>query len=282
MNTFSRVLIDGDILVYRVGFTTEDVDEGIARWRLEELVQRIMDGCKSTEFSIFLTSNDKSNFRFQLYPEYKANRRKPKPLHYEYLRNTLVESFYACMVQGQEADDELGIRSLEIPNSCIATIDKDLDQIPGWHYNFVNDDIYFMSELEAWRAFYWQCLVGDKNTDNVDGCPKIGKVKATRSLDGCESEEEMFEKVTWHYSNAYSTPAEAAERLWLAGNLLWVRRKENQSWERPNGDLVSKTALRHFLLTQEWPTSTNQTPLSMSCPPLSTDTLLTSECVKYD
>ena len=31
----------------------------------------------------------------------------------------------------------------------IATLDKDLDGCPGWHYNWVKDDMYYVSEVEA-------------------------------------------------------------------------------------------------------------------------------------
>ena len=277
MTDFSRVLIDGDILVYRIGFTTQDVDEEIARWRLDELLEKIMYGCNTQNSRIYLTSTDRSNFRFQLYPDYKAQRKdKPKPVHYAFLRKTLEQEYMAEVVHEQEADDALGIALSEDASSILATIDKDLDQIPGWHFNFVKEQIYQMSEIEAWRSFYMQCLVGDKATDNVEGCPGIGIVKATRSLEGCESESEMFEAVTRLYLKAYSTPEVASTMLWLAGNLLWVRRKENQSWVRPNGDLVSKTALKHFLLTQEWDTSTNQTLSNTSSQKQSTDTPLIS------
>ena len=251
------VLVDGDILVYRVGFTTEDVDEGIAAWRLQELLDRIMQECEGKAAHIFLTSADRSNFRFQLFPAYKEHRKdKPKPKHYEFLRDTLIKDHFATVISGQEADDQLGIELSQDPhNRIIATIDKDLDMIPGWHFNFVKGNIYYMDELEAWRSFYWQCLVGDKSTDNIDGCPKIGPVKATRSLEGCESESEMFEKVCNHYLAAYHDPVVAVDALWLAGNLLWIRRKENQSWERPSGEVVSKTMLRDCLQEEESPMS---------------------------
>lgn len=254
---FKKALIDGDILVYRIGFTTQDVDENIARWRLDELLENIMKACDTQNAAIYLTSTDRSNFRFELFPEYKAHRKdKPKPLHYEFLRDTLVKEYMAEVISGQEADDVLGIELSKDPEqSIVATIDKDLDQIPGWHFNFVKGIIYKMDELEAWRSFYHQCLVGDKPTDNIEGCPKIGEVKATRSLEGCESENEMFEKVLMHYSHAYSDPDVVANRLWLAGNLLWIRRLPNQPWVRPNGEVVSKTLLKQCLEMEESLTS---------------------------
>lgn len=278
MNKFKRVLIDGDILVYRIGFTTEDVDEGIAKWRLDELLENIMKGCDTNYATIYITSADRSNFRFELFPDYKAHRKdKPKPKHYNFIRECLVKDYMAEVISGQEADDALGIELTKDPEETIvATIDKDLDQVPGWHFNFVKGLIYKMDELEGWRSFYHQCLVGDKPTDNIDGCPKIGVVKATRSLEGCESESEMFEKVLMHYSHAYSDPEVVVERLWLAGNLLWIRRQPNQPWVRPNGEVVSKTMLKQCLLSEESSTDMSKTSLSTSYPNPNTSTLLTS------
>lgn len=260
-----KALIDGDLLVYRIGFTTQDVDEGIAKYRLQELVDRIMQECECKEAYFYITSTDKSNFRFKLFPDYKAQRKdREKPIHYDFIRNLLVSDYMAEVVYGIEADDRLGIELTKDPeNQVLVSIDKDLDQIPGWHYNFVKQRMYKMDELEAWRSFYFQCLVGDKSTDNIDGCPKIGEVKATRSLEGCESEKEMFETVALKYLNAYYDPETAAEKLWLAGQLLWIQKLPDQPWTRPSGEVVSKTNLKQFLSNDGLSTDMKPTLLSM-------------------
>ena len=208
-----------------------------------EAINLIQDELKTNNFNCFLTSTDKSNFRFKLFPEYKAHRTQPKPKHYEFLRNVCLTELKAEEAFGQEADDLLGIRQTD--DTIICTIDKDLDQIPGWHYNFVTLRRYRISPLEAHRSFYTQCLVGDKSTDNVEGCPRIGKVKSTKMLEGCESEQEMLNTVVKAYSNAYPKN-EWANKLLLAGNLLWVRKKPDQSWEI-NGEVVSKEDLEACL-----------------------------------
>lgn len=278
-SSFKKVLIDGDILTYRIGFTTQDVDEGIAKWRLDETLENIMKLAGTDLCQLYLTSADKSNFRFALFPDYKAHRKdKPKPIHYDFLRRCMVEDYMGIMIHGEEADDALGIELTKDPeNQILASIDKDLDMIPGWHCNFVKGSVYYINELEGWRNFYWQCLVGDKATDNIEGCPKIGEVKATRSLEGCESEEEMFNRVTGHYLSAYSLPELASEKLWLAGNLLWIRRKPNQVWERPSGEAVSKTRLNEFYETGEWNTNTSPESSNTESQSPSTSTPQTSD-----
>lgn len=240
--------IDSDILVYRVGWASEDVEEEIAKWRLFEAIKNIQDALETNDFNCYLTPTDKSNFRYKLFPEYKANRTQPKPRHYEFLRNVFLTELKAEEAFGQEADDLLGINQTE--DSVLCSIDKDLDQIPGWHYNFVTLLKYRLSPLEAMRSFYSQCLIGDKHTDNIEGCPRIGKVKANKMLEGCQNEQEMLKAVVKAYSNAYPKN-EWADRLLLAGNLLWVRKKNDQSWELSSGEVVLKPALEKLSQEEE-------------------------------
>lgn len=264
-----RALIDADILVYRVGWTTQNEPEGIARWRLDEMITRIQDGLKASDYTCFLTSQDKSNFRLELFPEYKAHRNdKPKPKHYLFLRNYLIETHNAVVVEGEEADDALGIEHTRDPeNTIICTIDKDLDQIAGQHYNFVTLRKYTISPVEALRCFYEQVLVGDKPTDNVEGCPKIGEVKAQRILEGCQDENEMLGEVIKAYRKYAG--ANWADRLLLAGRLLWVRKHPGEEWIF-RGSPVSKMLLEHFFDviestsdTKSLPSSTNSLPESI-------------------
>ena len=265
-----KALIDADILVYRVGFASEDVtEESIVKWRLNDMISRMLDTVEADDFTCYLTSTDRSNFRFTLYPEYKGHRTKPKPKYYDFLRQVLVEDYAAEVVSGVEADDSLGIAQIanwwgdgkpkgtnqsdfniiKGPQTVICTIDKDLDMIPGWHYNFVKERKYYISDLEAYRSFYWQVLVGDKASDNIDGCPDIGKVKATKYLEGSTCEKEMYDLVVRKYKEAFVY--KGVNALWLAGQLLWIRRVPDQGWTRPTGEVVSKNTLENSFKSLE-------------------------------
>jgi 5'-3' exonuclease len=238
-----KALIDSDILLYRIGFTTEGEEEGIARWRMDELISGIQDSLETEDIQHFLSTDDHSNFRYELFPEYKANRiGKPKPQHYNFLKQYITDKG-AIIVSGQEADDALGIA--QTGETCICSIDKDLDQIPGWHFNFVTGRKYKVSPIESVRSFYDQVLVGDAS-DNIQGCPKIGKVKSNKILEGCQHENEMLKAVIECYQKAYPKE-EWADRLLLAGRLLWIRKKPEQEWELSSGEVVSKILLESFL-----------------------------------
>ena len=80
------------------------------------------------------------------------------------------------MVEGEEADDQLSIRCA-LKGDTIATIDKDLNNTAGWHYNWQKDDLYCVGKIEADRNFYRQLLVGD-STDNIPGLFRITGTKA--------------------------------------------------------------------------------------------------------
>lgn len=251
-------LIDSDISVYRVGFASEDESEGIAIARMDTHINEILDAMECDEFYCFLSPTDKSNFRYQVDPEYKANRKQPKPRHYEALREHLINDYQANIADGQEADDAMAIKATKIgDDAIICTIDKDLDMIPGWHFNWVQGRKYNISNIEACRSFYHQLLEGD-STDNIKGCPKIGKIKAQRILEGCQNEKELMEAVVNCYTNAFPEN-EWADRLLHAAKLLWIRKEPEQTWTTLSGEVVSKISLATFYENMMSSSDTNQT-----------------------
>ena len=182
----ATALIDGDILVYRVGFSTNEPDEEkFAISRMGNFVDRLirLEGIETYEG--YLTG--KNNYRSEIATEqtYKGNRKDArKPVHYDSLREYLVSKWGFTVIDGQEADDAMGIKAYDLPedSSCIMTIDKDLDMIRGWHYNFVKEDLYYVTEKEAIKNFYIQILTGDR-VDNIPGLKGVGPVKAKKILE---------------------------------------------------------------------------------------------------
>lgn len=233
-------LIDGDILVYRTGYTVnEEGQEGLARARMNDTIQRILDTTNARDFTIYL-SDSKNNFRLNLFKDYKANRKQPKPIHLEYLQNVLLKDWKAEVAFDEEADDALGINQKQDHSTCICTIDKDLLQVPGLHYNWVTGKSRSIGDVEANSRFYAQILTGD-STDNVSiatglSCPGIGPVKAEALLEGCNTEEEMFQAVcNAYYKALYKdiSPGQIQERILLTGQLLKIRRKVGEIWVFP-------------------------------------------------
>ena len=224
-----RVLIDGDIVIYRVAWTTEQEEEGIARWRASELVQRILSETGADNYSLFISGPTQDGFRYSIYPAYKQNRKQPKPKHYESLRTYLVEEWNSHLTAEQEADDALGIEHQKDPyNSILCSIDKDFKQLEGHHYNFVKQEMFTVSKQEAVKNFYLQLLIGDV-IDNIPGLWRIGPKRAGDILKEAETEDELFEKTL----EAYKKQGKTELDLYLSGILLKIRTKPEELWNFP-------------------------------------------------
>ena len=176
-----RALIDGDILLYRVGFATENEDGEVAIYRIEETISRILEATESTSYQIYLSAPREGTFRYELNPDYKGNRKQPKPIHYQLLKDYLIQKYGAIVAVNEEADDLLGIEQSSNEDTIIVSIDKDLLQIAGNHYNFVTKEFITIDEDEGRLFFYLQLLMGDK-ADNIPGITGIGIAKATAIL----------------------------------------------------------------------------------------------------
>lgn len=224
----TEAVIDADFLVYSVAFSCKDVEEQWAKNRLTEwLTDMVYIRLKCTDYKAFITG--KSNFRYSLAKTvpYKGNRKDvEKPEHYEALRKHLTR-LEAVTTEGEEADDAVGIE-VNGKNVWIVHVDKDLDQLPGWHYNPVKDLEYFITEEEGLKSFYLQMLTGDR-IDNIQGLKGIGPVKAARLLKGLTTGKEMYKAVV----EAYKAAKEPVERVLENGCLLWLRRTEGQLWQPP-------------------------------------------------
>ena len=101
---------------------------------------------KHGKLRLFLTSSDKSNFRFNVVETegprgmgYKAGR-PPRPIHYQAARDYLINKCGAEEVyMDMEADDALCMYQTE---DTIAThIDKDINMVVGRHLNWVTMEV---------------------------------------------------------------------------------------------------------------------------------------------
>lgn len=247
-------LLDGDVVLYRTGFAADaqNAPMEINLVRAEETIRNIMNATHATSLKVYLSDTLENNFRYKIYPEYKANRKDaPRPKYYADIKQFLINEFDAVITTGQEADDALGIDQTYYRDElqqgwsfgalikqegktpietngepcCICSIDKDLLQVPGMHYNFVKGEIREVTELDGLRHFYEQLLKGDR-TDNIPGIDRIGEKKAAKLMANCESEADMLEI-------AFSMWDEDIDRMTMVGQLLWVRRKEGEIWKPP-------------------------------------------------
>lgn len=178
----------------------------------------IADECGITDLDLFLSGDN--NFRKKIYPEYKSTRKKnERPPVLVPLKELWKENFTVFQEDELEADDLLG-KAQDI-TTCIVSIDKDMLMIPGYHYNYVRNELYFVSDFNGIYNFYYQLLIGDP-TDDIKGAKGIGKAKAVKILQDCETEEEMFNAV-YPYFTCY-------EELDMNARLVWIQRKGRENW----------------------------------------------------
>jgi DNA polymerase-1 len=224
-----NVYVDADILAYRSCVSVEhdvvwDEDTGLhvvfsdekqAKAVLNDLIlsinKAVIDKFEGIAFDInwiYCLSSPEGNFRKELDPTYKANRKtKLKPLCYGEVVDYLKTFFGAHSVPKLEGDDMLSLftsydQTIEGVNSVLVTIDKDLKQVPNtWIYDFVKDEWFWTGdEAEAERFHAYQTLKGDL-TDGYSGCPKIGEVKAWKLVEGL-SGKELWDTVIEQYKKA--------------------------------------------------------------------------------
>ena len=223
----SHILVDGDIIGYRIGFSTEEENEKIAISRVATFVETMLwEDLEAETYQGYLTGKD--NFRNDIArtAPYKGNRTAPKPKHLQLIRDYLISAWDFQVSVGQEADDSIAIEhTARNHESIIASIDKDFMQLRGNHWNFVKKEMTFVTDEEALTNFYMQVLTGDR-TDNIIGLKGVGPVKAKQRLAGCESASDMYLACVEAYGGA-------EERVIENCRLLYLRRTENEMWEPP-------------------------------------------------
>jgi len=189
-----KALIDGDGVLFlnAVRFQTEiqweDEDGGkmtfsdtdAAMEAIKQDVRNILKVTGCNDYLFCLSDNRQNYFRNKILPTYKANRTQPKPQMYPYLKAQVIKNFNTLSYPTLEADDCLGLLAGE--NTVLVSLDKDLDQIAGEHYNWKKNRLYVVTKEEAEYQFYYQVLVGD-STDNYKGCPRVGDKGARKILD---------------------------------------------------------------------------------------------------
>lgn len=283
------ILLDGDILVYKMAFSVESPiyvvqnsvynsrqraevwakQKGLdpvndvhkrknkgpfdqVRMNMNAKLKSIYDDLSTSNYRLFLTdSGIENNYRYNMATvlPYKGNRvDMEKPFYYKKTREMLLNDYKAILIKGQEADDQIGIdqydfwrQSKSFEHSYIASIDKDLRSLEGYHYNLTSRIIDYVDEDTGLKNYYEQLLQGDR-TDNIPGLARLLAIQ--------DRKEESDKLVHSHYMKAYRefaldhSPKECYnyvvdkyksygygdKEIDEIGNLLWIRREEGEIW----------------------------------------------------
>jgi DNA polymerase I len=246
------LLIDGDVLLYKFAYrneysiewdqecTSEILDGEQAIAELDQYIHWLLAKTETNKELVFLSSI--KNWRNDVLPSYKHNRTKPKPTLHKLLKYHLRNNFQTLSMNTLEADDLLGIYATLLPGKYIvATIDKDLLQIPGKHYNWNHDEFKEITELEGDYQFYLQAVIGD-STDGYSGIPGIGPKKAEKMLepyftelkecpeDSVRIRRNLWQRILEEYEKKGMSEEEALQqarvaRICRADDYDWVKKQ---------------------------------------------------------
>jgi hypothetical protein len=193
------------------------------------MLQDIIHDVGAREYKLYVKGP--GNFRKDIHPEYKANRTQPRPTYLEYAYEYLKDKWQSIDAQdGLETDDHLGIEQTNNDGTIICSIDKDLLQVPGMHYNFVNKSFEEVSETRANYNFWRQMVLGDRS-DNIFGFDGKARTQVPQFLLGALKPLE------------YMTPEDCFKHvydMYLDNNnegnfevnykLLWILRSPQKEW----------------------------------------------------
>lgn len=218
-----------EYLMWVESYEVEPIENCLHKVKLK--IQDILTNTGATSYKIFLsTPHDDTLFRlkYQNKIAYKANRKDlKKPEHYDNIREYLLKNYNTEQVCGIEADDALGIYQTD--ETIICSIDKDLRQIPGKHYNMNKNILDNVSVTGGWNNMYTQVLTGDR-ADNIPGLNRIGDKTAKLILDKLDTPVKMYEVCL----EEYQRQGKSQEDMEEVCNMVYILRRYNDRWSRPN------------------------------------------------
>jgi len=200
-----------------------ETDVNQALLKANDKLQRILDKTGCTSYELHFTGG-RDNFRYKIFPEYKANRTGRSPAGLFEVKKAMCEQLGGTIHEGWEADDMVVyLRNLHPEKYMLVAIDKDvLNSVEGTHFNYdessmYNIDMKFVEVSKhtslTWR--YLQTLMGDK-TDGIIGLHGIGPKKAEKIIDGNFTHSDIWKAVV----EAYKMKGRTADEALLNLNLV--------------------------------------------------------------
>ena len=222
---FDQCFIDADSIIYRIALKT-DISLKKAMEYYDRAIEEIQwETCSG---KVFVALKGEGNFRYDIEPDYKGQR-KVSTIDEAVVerRKDLNEYAYSLghfKSDNCEADDVVSIWAQQALDAgvhfVIAHIDKDIDMVEGWHYNFTKETLYYICKDQGYRKMCLQMLTGD-STDNIQGLVGIGPKKAEKLLVDVPTAG-MLAKVQEAWQEAH--PEDWHDRLEVCWNLLYMRR----------------------------------------------------------
>ena len=174
-------IIDADTLLYAIGsINTSHVPTATLDIKIKNILSHL------NIYNALIVIQGNRNFRNKHDINYKKHRTSEKPMHYHNLRKHLILNYQPFVANNIETDDVCAIAANYCKSiSCDYTIihlDKDLNQIPGKHYNYNTGVLYTVTEDEALYNLCIQLIKGDVTDSKITGIRGYGLKKAEKVL----------------------------------------------------------------------------------------------------
>lgn len=239
------LIVDGDPVLFRSAWNCNTLEQALAEYRknIEDLENCCFNNLRETKVAV----KGNGNFRIDFCSNYKSGRSRAQakndnPMDVE-LRNYLISKGEVIPADGMEADDLVRIWAVEAQKKghkyIIASLDKDLQCIPGIHYTwrFINkqmfDSFHHVDEDTADIHYWSQVLQGDP-VDDIPGIWRVGPVKAKNILEGASGSLERKQRVIDAYYEAYGD--DWKEKMMHTGTLIHIMRTPNDMFKLREDD----------------------------------------------
>jgi len=232
---------DGDVWAYRIGYSSQHTPPETPapwftiQWAIDETIDKVQRKFPNAKVHICMT-DEKENYRKEVAvtAKYKGGRISTKPYWWRKIRDYFYSHPSVVVSVGEEADDVMSKKLMKSPYHACVSVDKDLKNTPGVHWNDHTGHSEYVTPAGAYRRFYMQLLTGDQ-VDNIKGCPRIGKVTAQHLLMECRTPEDYERVIGLTYACAKGVDDPEAMMIEM-GTLLWMRRLPDEMWGlRANG-----------------------------------------------
>lgn len=208
---------------------------GVALNAADAIIKKIIKGTGVLDYKLYIEGAGNYRDDLAVTHSYKGNRKQEdRPYHLQSVRDHLIKRWHAELVLGIETDDRLGIMQ-DDEDTCIVSIDKDLNMIRGWHYDFVKEDKYYVHQHEGDRWFLSQLLTGD-STDNIIGLKGVGVKTAAKILDKVDPEGDWglyYRKcltIILKKYNEFFGEEQGLARLKENASLLYILQANGEFW----------------------------------------------------
>jgi len=261
-NEFEVAIIDADSILYQIAHYQPS--PALCKKSFDDKLAEIMANTGALSGAVFIKG--KNNFRYSVAADYKGNRKdtlEPEvkdrlDILYKYATEFCIESDEA------EADDYCGVAfrlaQQENKSAIICHIDKDLDALSGWHYNFRKQEFYHVDAAQGYWFLMKQILMGD-STDNIQGIKGLGPKTAEKILSDIPSNLLLSTVIdTYKQKTGNNWESEFTK----AANLIYIRESSEDFKPLTYQELTEKLSWKPITDTGSLSQNDQTTPLGLS------------------